>query len=69
MARISVTAPVIQRAREVHALIAGSDKAEMLPRVLHEPVELDVRPIGMLREAKGTVRWLLDQAAAAKLPK
>ena len=67
--RLSVTAPVIQNAREIHALIAGADKAEMLVKVLHEPVELDVRPIGMLRQARGTVRWLLDSAAAAKLPK
>jgi 6-phosphogluconolactonase len=67
--RISVTAPVIEAAREVHALIAGADKAEMLVKVLQEPIELDVRPIGMLRSARGVVRWLLDQAAAAKLPK
>lgn len=67
--RISVTAPVIESAREIHALIAGADKAEILAAVLNGPIDLDARPCGLLRQARGTVRWLLDQAAASKLPK
>jgi len=67
--RISVTAPVIEAAREVHALLAGAEKAEMLEKVMHGPLELDVRPMGILRQARGQVRWLLDQAVAAKLPR
>ena len=65
--RLSLTAPLLQNAREVHALIAGADKAEVLEQVLHGPVQLDVHPMGLLRTAKGSVSWLLDAAAAAKL--
>jgi len=65
--RISVTAPVIQGAREVHVLVAGDEKAQVLEQVIHGPVELDVRPSGLVRGARGTVRWLLDAAAASKL--
>ena len=67
--RISVTTPVIQLARELHVMMEGADKAETLEKVMHGPIELDVRPLGMVRDARGNVRWLLDQAAAAKLPK
>ena len=67
--RISVTTPVIEAAREIHALIAGADKAEVLEKVMHGPIDLDARPMGILRHVHGQVRWLLDQAAASRLPK
>jgi 6-phosphogluconolactonase len=65
--RISVTAPVIEAAREIHALIAGADKAEALVEVLEGTPDLDVRPAGLLRSARGQVRVFVDAAAAARL--
>jgi 6-phosphogluconolactonase len=65
--RISLTAPVIQAAREIVVLAAGPDKAQVLPEVLDGPLELEKRPSQLIRQAKGQVVWLLDSAAASQL--
>jgi 6-phosphogluconolactonase len=65
--RISLSAPVIQNAREILVLIGGADKAEALKDVLDGPLALDHRPLQLVRQAQGKVRWLLDAAAAARL--
>jgi 6-phosphogluconolactonase len=67
VARISLSAPVLQQSREVLLLIAGTDKADALQDVLDGPLHLDERPLQLIRAAKGKVRWLVDAAAAAKL--
>lgn len=65
--RITLTYPVINHAAEVMLLVAGAGKADRLEEVLHTrkgeaayPVQ-GVQPVGALR-------WMLDEAAAAKLP-
>jgi 6-phosphogluconolactonase len=65
VARISLSAPVIQQARELLVLIAGADKAEALRDVRAGPLALDRRPLQLARAAAGQVRWLVDAAAAA----
>ena len=67
MARVSLSAPVIQHAREVLVLIAGADKAEALKDVRDGSLALDHRPLQLLRQATGRVRWLVEAAAAARL--
>lgn len=64
--RISLTLPAIRAAREVWLLAAGEDKADAVAMALTSPGELQAPASG----AYGTVRtlWLLDRAAAAKLP-
>ncbi|MCX4746253.1 6-phosphogluconolactonase [Kitasatospora sp. NBC_01287] len=64
--RISLTLPAIRAAREVWLLAAGEDKAEAVALALSGPGEIQAPAGG----AYGTSRtlWLLDRAAAAKIP-
>jgi 6-phosphogluconolactonase len=67
MWRITLTPLVINLAREVVFLVAGSAKAEMLRQVLQGPYAPDERPAQIVRPSPGEVVWLIDAAAAAKL--
>ncbi|MFJ5552425.1 6-phosphogluconolactonase [Streptomyces sp. NPDC093225] len=64
--RISLTLPAIRAAREVWLLAAGEDKAGAVAIALGGAGEVQAPAAG----AYGHVRtlWLLDRAAAAKLP-
>ena len=63
-ARLTLTYPIINASRRVMFLVAGSAKAEIMADLLttapHYPAQ-HVQP-------QGSLLWLLDQAAAAKLP-
>jgi 6-phosphogluconolactonase len=67
MWRISLTPLVINLAREVMFLVAGTAKANMLREVLEGPYAPDERPAQIVRPTPGEVIWLVDRAAAAKL--
>ncbi|MBM9505613.1 6-phosphogluconolactonase [Actinacidiphila acididurans] len=64
--RISLTLPAIRAAREVWLLAAGEDKAGAVAVALSAPGEVQAPASG----ARGRARtlWLLDRAAAVKLP-
>ncbi|MEV4435400.1 6-phosphogluconolactonase [Streptomyces sp. NPDC049555] len=65
--RVSLTLPAIRAAREVWLLAAGEDKAGAVALALSGAGEIQAPAAG----ARGTRRtlWLLDQAAAAQLPR
>jgi 6-phosphogluconolactonase len=63
--RITVTVPVLNHAREILFLIAGSGKAEILAQVFHG--EKNRFPIQLVRPVNGRRSWILDQAAARLL--
>lgn len=64
--RISLTLPAIRAAREVWLLAAGEDKAQAVARAL-SATDRSQAPAAGARGRDGTL-WLLDEAAAAKLP-
>jgi len=64
--RISLTLPVINRARSVMLLVAGADKAATLARVLAAPGDPAGLPAQRVQPA-GDCTWYLDAAAAAQL--
>jgi 6-phosphogluconolactonase len=66
--RITLTWPVINQGREVAFLIEGAAKAQVLHDVLLGPYQPDTYPSQIIRPASGTLLFLLDAAAAAKLP-
>ena len=66
--RITLTWPVINRARSVFFLIAGRDKAEVLKEVLTGPHDPERLPSQLIWPASGMLTFLLDKAAAALLP-
>ncbi len=67
--RISLSAPVINEALEVVFLIAGDDKAAPLERVLYGEPDPEETPAQLIQPRNGSLLFLLDEKAAAKLPK
>ena len=65
--RITFTAPLINRAKAVMFLIAGSDKSQALREVIEGNQSPDLYPAKLIRPASGRFIWLVDQAAAAAL--
>jgi 6-phosphogluconolactonase len=66
--RISLTWPVINHGTEVAFAIAGADKATVLAHVLTGARNPEEYPSQLIRPASGKLLFLLDEAAAAKLP-
>ena len=66
--RITLTWPVINQAAEVVFLIEGAGKADVLAQVLTGPRDPERLPSQLIRPSTGKLLFLLDTAAAAKLP-
>ena len=67
--RITLTWPVINQADQVFFLIEGQAKTQVLHDVLLGPYDPDLHPAQLIRPANGVLSFLLDQAAAAMLPR
>jgi 6-phosphogluconolactonase len=66
--RITLTWPVINQAAEVAFEIDGAAKADVLAEVLTGPKDIERLPSQLIRPSNGKLLFLLDEAAAAKLP-
>jgi 6-phosphogluconolactonase len=66
--RVTLTHPVINQGREVAFLIEGAGKASVLAEVLLGPYDPETRPSQLIRPRTGKLSFLLDAAAASKLP-
>jgi 6-phosphogluconolactonase len=64
--RISLTLPVINRAREVWFLVSGADKASAAKMALLGAGPVQVPAAGVF--AAGRTLWLMDREAASELP-
>jgi 6-phosphogluconolactonase len=62
--RVTMSAPFLNRSREIMILISGADKAKRAAEVLEGPREPERLPIQMIEPRDGKVTWLLDAAAA-----
>ncbi len=62
--RLTITPPVIAAARQVIVLASGDDKAGIVASALGEVVDIDRWPVQLAR----TGTWILDTAAASRLP-
>lgn len=67
MWRVTLTPVVINAARHITFLVAGSEKADRLREVLEGPVQLEVLPSQAITPTAGELRWLVDAAAGASL--
>jgi 6-phosphogluconolactonase len=67
-ARITFTFPVLNAARTVLLLVAGADKTDMLHAVLVANRGRPVYPVQEVQPLDGAKVWLLDRAAAERLP-
>lgn len=66
--RLTLTWPVINHARSVFFLIAGTDKAAVLRDVLMGPRDPERLPSQLIWPSSGILTLFLDKAAAALLP-
>jgi len=68
-ARITFTFPVLNAARKVLLLVAGADKTDMIREVLFVNRREIIYPVQMVQPVDGEKVWMMDQAAAERLPK
>jgi 6-phosphogluconolactonase len=66
--RITLTWPVINRARSVFFLVSGEDKATVLSEVLTGSLDPERLPSQLIWPSSGILTYILDKAAAAHLP-
>lgn len=65
--RVTLTRPILKRARQVLFLVAGADKAERMVEVLAGPADPKRLPSQSI-QPDGQLLWFLERAAAARLP-
>ena len=65
--RVTLTPPVLNNAAHVVFLVCGADKAAPLREILQGPLQSERLPAQLVRPAKGTLLWLVDEAAASLL--
>ncbi len=62
--RITLTAPIIEAARQIVILASGAEKTPALERVWNVKGSLDETPARVVRHATGYVTWIVDREAA-----
>ncbi len=67
MFRLTLTAPVVNRAAAVLFLVAGANKADALHEVLHGTYQPDKYPSQRIKPASGELVWFIDKAAAVNV--
>ncbi len=67
--RISLSAPVLNEGLDVVFLVSGEPKAGPLERVLFGERDVEQTPAQLILPTNGTLTFLIDPRAAAKLPK
>jgi 6-phosphogluconolactonase len=67
VARVTLTFPVLNAAREIVFLVSGQNKAEALRDVLEDEPGREKRPAACVCPVDGTLIWLVDDAAASRL--
>jgi 6-phosphogluconolactonase len=65
--RITMTAPLINQARQIAFLIYGSSKAEAVKHVLKDARDIEKYPAQLICPRGGYLEWFLDTAAYLKV--
>jgi len=65
--RISMTAPLINQARNIAFLVFGQEKAEAVYHVLEDELDPEKYPAQLIDPVKGELHWFLDEDAASLL--
>lgn len=65
--RITLTAPVLNKAALIIFLVSGGEKAVILKEILEGDYHPDLLPAQLIRPEEGRLLWLVDQAAAGGL--
>jgi len=67
MFRVTLTAPVVNRARRIAFLVTGAGKAEALKEVIEGDYNPDKYPSQVIKPTDGELYWFVDKAAASTL--
>ena len=67
MYRITLTAPVVNRAKQIAFLTFGDNKAKALTAVLQGSRDVDTFPSQIIQPTNGELNWFTDMAAAKYL--
>ena len=67
MYRVTLTAPVINRAALTAFLVFGGKKADVVHEVLEGPPDPRRLPAQLIRPTGGQLYWLLDESAASRI--
>lgn len=67
MYRLTLTAPLINQARQIAFLLFGESKAQVLHDVMHGKYQPQELPTQLIKPTSGELHWFLDQAVAAKV--
>lgn len=65
--RISFTLPLINRAAHIIFLVAGKEKSAVVADVINHKKIKPTLPSQLVKPEKGTIYWMLDEEAAAKV--
>jgi len=65
--RITLTLPVLNNAEQILFLVTGPSKAPVLSEIFGEGEKKRGFPAGLISPTHGTITWLVDHEAAAKL--
>jgi 6-phosphogluconolactonase len=67
MHRITLTAPIVNRARKIAFLTFGANKANALKEVLQGEKNVEQYPSQIVQPEEGELHWWVDEAAAGNL--
>jgi 6-phosphogluconolactonase len=67
MYRITLTAPLINKAKKIAFLLFGENKAQVLLDVLEGSYQPEQLPTQLIKPLSGEVHWFIDEKAASKL--
>lgn len=67
MYRITMTAQLINSAKNILFLVFGEDKAKAVSKVIEGYYDPQNFPAQLIKPVDGTIRWFLDKSAASKL--
>ncbi|TGZ62164.1 hypothetical protein CRM22_007587 [Opisthorchis felineus] len=65
--RVTLTLPVLNKARHVIFVVSGSGKAEVVSKIFNNSLPSPDLPCTLVQPFDGTVVWYLDKAAASAL--
>ncbi len=66
--RLTLTPRALCGGSGIIVAISGAAKADILATIIEGPTDQERYPVEVLRSCSGQLTWLVDQAAAAKLP-
>jgi 6-phosphogluconolactonase len=67
--RITMTAPLINKAHHIAYLVYGDGKAEAVHHVIEDKTDIENYPAQLIKPEDGDLQWFLDHGAAALLKK